>query len=456
MGAKSGQKKKPPAGKTAKAAGTKRLALVVFGAILILLFVGFAVAEGIGKSGVPEGDVAVVSNVPDDVGTVSGADYKIAVAQQVASQQLKKAPKPGSKKVEELQEAALGELLDAIWIQGEAEELGISVTDKQVETELAQIKKTNFPTAKAYKEFLESSKLTQQGVIDRVRLQLLSTKIQEVITEEAPPPSNDEIANFYEENKATQFTKKPSRDVRLIFSEDKGEAETALKELKADDSAANWKVVAKKYSADPSTSSKGGLQEGLTKEALQGTGALQGAIFKAATGEVVGLTKFQTSYVIFEVEKLNPQEVQTLGEVRAQISSQLEETAKQTYFSEFVTSYQEKWTSRTTCASEFATTRCSNYKGSGHPAEAQPACYEANPKTPANRMPGAGRPEQTRGAGSVTVLKPGGEQLAQRPVLPAATGATGEAGAELPEGVARRAHRRIGRSAVAVNRLPPP
>ena len=38
---------------------------------------------------------------------------------------------------------------------GQAEELGITVTDKQVEDELAAIKKQNFPTDKAYEKFLE-------------------------------------------------------------------------------------------------------------------------------------------------------------------------------------------------------------------------------------------------------------------------------------------------------------
>ena len=324
-----GRSKKSPAAKAGGAAGRQRLALIVFGAVFVLLFVGFAVAEGIGQPSVPSGDVAVVKSVPAEIGQISEAEYKVALAQQVAGGEQKKVPKPGSKEAKEMKEAVMVQLVQSVWIQGEAEELSISVTAKQIETELAQIKKSNWPTPAAYKEFLETSKLTQEEVNEKVKVQLLVKKIQEFVAASAPPPSNAEIAASYEENKATTYTTKPSRDVRLIINEDKAEVEAALKKLEADDSAASWKAVAKKYSSDPSTSAKGGLQTGLTEELLQTAGPLKGAIFGAATGEVNGPVKFQKNYVVFEVEKLNPEKVQTLGEVRAQISAQLAEQAKQ-------------------------------------------------------------------------------------------------------------------------------
>jgi parvulin-like peptidyl-prolyl isomerase len=442
VGAKSGQSKRPSAGKAGKASGFKRLALIVFGAIFVLLVVGFAIAQGIGRPGVASGDVALVEGVPDDIGTISEAEFKRGVAQQVAGAGLKKAPKPGSKKAEELKEAVLGEQLEGIWIRAEAEAFGLEVTDKQIETELAEIKKTNFPTATAFKEFLKSSKLSAEEVNKKVELQILSTKIQESVSAAAPPPTSSQIAESYEENKKAQFTTKPTRDVRIVINKDKGEAEAALAKLKADDSPANWKVVAAKYSADPSTKTKGGLLTGLSEELLASAGAVKDKIFSASTGEVVGPAKLQENYVVFEVEKLNPKKVQTLGEVRAQITSQLAETVKQESLQEFVTEYQSKWTSRTICAADFlSNSHCSNYKGSGHPEEAPAACYEANPKVPPKKGESLECPApvtQTKPAvpGSVSKLKPTGEQLVQRPQPAGLKAAGGVAGAVSPEGVA--------------------
>jgi parvulin-like peptidyl-prolyl isomerase len=412
---KSGQR-------SGKSAGFNRLALVIFSALFVVLFVVFAVAEGIGDPSVPSGDVAVVKGVAD--GNVSETAFKRALVQQIAGAQLKKPPKPGSTKYEELRAQALGEMLDTIWISAEAEDLGISVTDKQIETELANVKKQNFPTKKAYAEFLKTSNFTQADVDSRVELQLLSQAIQQQITNETPPVSNAEITAFYDTSKATQFTAKASRDVRIIVNRNKAKAEAAKAALDKDDSAASWKKVAAKYSADPTTKAKGGLQKEISEELLQGP--LKKAIYGSATGEVVGPVNYQGNYFVVEVEKLNAEKVKPLGEVKSQIASQLTEQKQQEFFTQFVSAYQSKWTARTFCGSEFTSAssataastlvqRCANFKSSGRPAGAPAACYEANPKTPATECPAPVEQIKPAIPGSVTALKPSGEQLVQRP-----------------------------------------
>ena len=209
------QRKRPTSGKgkSGSASGRssgptplQRLGLLVFGVAFVGLFAGFAIAQGIGYPSVPSGDVALVEGVPSDIGHVSEADYQRAFLQASAQAGLKKLPKPSDKKYEELKTSALGNLFDTIWIQGEAEELGISVTPKQVATQFVQIKKQNFKTAAEYKKFLATSHFTQADVNDRVKLQLLSTQIQQQIGNEVPPPSSSQIKQYYEAAKSTQFT----------------------------------------------------------------------------------------------------------------------------------------------------------------------------------------------------------------------------------------------------------
>ncbi len=423
MGAKAGQSRK---------LGRQRLALVVFGALFVILFAGYAIAEGIGHPSVPSGDVAIVEQVPDDIGTVSEADFKRVLLQQAAQAKLKKPPKPGASKYEELKEAAMGELLDTIWIQGEAEELGISVTPKQIATELAQIKKTNFKTPAEYRKFLKTSNFTKADVVARVKLQLLSTQIQEQISKEAPAPSSDEISDYYDLTKDAQFTTKQSRDVRLIINRNKAQIEKAKAQLDEDHSVAGWKKVAAKYSSDPTTKSKGGLQKEIGEESVQGP--LKKAIFGGATGEVKGPFVLQGNYFVVEVVKLNPEKVKPLSEVRAQISSQLAQQTQQEFFSEFVSDYQSKWASRTFCADGFVIERCANYVGSGHPSTAPASCYEANPKggTPPE-CPAPVAQAAPAVPGTVAILKPQGQRLPQRPRPAGPEEAAG--GTALPEGV---------------------
>lgn len=414
----------------------QRLALVIFGALFVILFAGFAIAEGIGDPSVPSGDVAIVEHVPDDVATVSETDFKHALVQQVAQAGLKKAPEPGDDKYEELKKGALGELLDTIWIQGEAEELGISVTPKQIATELAQVKKQNFKTEAEFQKFLKTSHFTAEDVLSRVKLQLLSTQVQEKITKEVPGASESEVADYYDAAKDTQYTTAASRDARVITNKDKAKVEEAKAALEKDDSAGSWKKVAAKYSSDPTTKSKGGLQTGLTEELLQSQEGLKTAVFGSPTGELVGPIEAEGTFFVVEVEKLNPEKVQTLDEVKAQISSQLGQQVSQEAFSEFVAEYQSKWESRTFCAADFTIERCSNYVGSGHPASAPPTCYEADPKSKAPlECPAPVTQAAPALPGSATLLKPQGERLPQR-ARPVGLEEAGEAGSALPEGIA--------------------
>ena len=413
MGAKQGQKQ----GQVSKSAGRQRLGLVVFGLLFVLLFLGFAITQGLGAPSVPDGDVAIVEEAPEDIDTVSQAEFDRAMLQAAAQAGLKAAPKPGDKKFDEIKEGALGELLDAIWIQGQAEEMGIEVTDKQIATELAQIKKQNFNTAAAFQKFLEESKFNAEDVDKRVRLQILSTQIQQRLTSGAPPATESQIEDYYEAAKETQFTQPASRDIRAIVNKDPKKVEEAKAALEKDDTPKNWKVVAKKYSEDPFTKTTGGLQAGVTEESGRFPENVEAAMFTAALLQVEGPIKGPAGSYVFQVQKTTPEKVQALKEVKAQISSQLTQQAQQESFSEFVAGYQNRWTARTFCADGYVIERCANYKGSGRPANAPPACYEADPK-------GGKRPEDCPAPvlanspalpGSTTILTPQGERLPQRP-----------------------------------------
>jgi parvulin-like peptidyl-prolyl isomerase len=415
--------------------GRQRLALGVFGALFVIVAAGYAIVNGVGHPSVPPGDVAIVTHVPQDIGAISEAAFKRALVQQAVQAKLKEPPKPGDEKYEELKTAALGELLDTIWIQGEAEELGISVTPKQIAAELAQIKKTNFKTPAEYQKFLTTSHFTKKDVLARVKLQLLSTRIQEQIAKEAPPPSSSEIADYYNSAKDAQYTTAESRDVRVVVNKDKAKVEAAKAALEKSDSPASWKKVAAKYSEDPTTKTKGGLQPALTEELLASQETLKSAVFGTPTGVVTGPVDVEGKFFVLEVEKLNPAKVKTLGEVSTEIKTQLTQQLSQEVFSEFVAEYQSKWSSRTFCAKGYEIERCANYPSAKRvekEREQYKSCYEANPKEPAKECPAPVAQTKPALPGSVTVLKPQGEQLPQRPRPEGVNEAT--AGA-LPEGV---------------------
>jgi hypothetical protein len=200
--------------------------------------------------------------------------------------------------------------------------------------------------------------------------------------------------------------------VRVVVNENKKEVEEAQKALEADNSAASWKKVTKKYS--PTTAAQGGLQKEISEEFLQEP--LKKDIFKSETGELIGPVKQAKSWLLLEVVTDHPEKVQTFPEVKATIEQTLAGEREQKYFSEWVAEdFQGKWTGRTHCASGFTIEQCANYKGTGHPAGASEACYEANPKVPAKECPAPVVQNQPALPGSVNAKTPEGERKVQRP-----------------------------------------
>jgi foldase protein PrsA len=423
-------------GRAAGPVTARRRAALGFAILFAALFLVVAIADGVGHPSVPAGDIVLVQGAPGESGRVSKADFEHALEQAAAQAGQKKIPKPGEKQYEELKETAEKTLVEPIWIEGLARELGVEVSEKEVEEEFKKLKKENFKTEAEYKKFLKEAHYTQEDVNRRVKLQKLSTEVEEKLKEGVPKPSKSEVEDYYEAAKATQFTQKPSRDIRVVVNKDRKKAEEAFEALSTNDTAKNWEAVAKKYSEDPETKESGGLKKAVTEESVKEP--LAKAYFETPEGQVSGPIAAEGKYTVFEVENSTPESIQELKAVEAQIQSTLAQRAEQEHIAAFVVNFNSKYQARTFCAVGYTYTSCANFKVSGHPSTAPAGCYEANPK--------GGLPEACPAPvfqlipalpGTVTPLEPTGKPLAQRP-HPAGEGKEAEAGAtgELPPGVA--------------------
>ena len=76
VGAKAGQRGKPEGD---RAAGRQRLALILFGALFVLLFVGFAVAQGLRLAERPLRRRGAVASVPDESANISEEEFDRAL-----------------------------------------------------------------------------------------------------------------------------------------------------------------------------------------------------------------------------------------------------------------------------------------------------------------------------------------------------------------------------------------
>ncbi len=396
--------------------GARKSGVIIFGAILVLLFAYVAIAEGIGNPGVPDGDIALVEEVPDGLGDISQEQFDRSFLQSWKRGALHEAPEPGDNQFEQIKEAAINDLLDQAWLTGEAGEIGVTATEREIDNEFQTIRQDQFPNEAAFQKFLEDSNFTEEEVLDRVRLQVLSRKIEEQITSDVTDVPEDQIEEFYESSKEN-FTTPETRDIRLIVADNQADADEVEAGLAKGSENEDYARLAEEFSTNGS-SSQGGRTVA-TEGAFPDPAGSE--VMSAEEGATLGPIEAGGDFYFFKVNKINPEETQTLDDVRGQIRQQLLPTLQQQAMSDFVADYNSKWTSRTFCSDDFKVARCSNFEGDGRLESADPACYEdgAADAEPALSCPTAVglRAPAAPGGDSLDPLAPaGGANRPQGPV----------------------------------------
>jgi foldase protein PrsA len=282
-----------------------------------------------------------------------------------------------------LRDQVLQLLVSFEWIEGEAKEQNIKVSDKEIQKTFAKQKKEAFPKEADYAKFLKDSGQTEKDIIKRVRLDTLSNKIREKVTKGKDKVSDAEITAYYNKNK-TRFAQPERRDLRIVLT--KGEAK-AKQAKQAIEDGQSFAKVAKKFSIDQASKAQGGKLPAVAKG--QQEKALDEAIFKAKKGKLTGPVKTQFGYYVFEVTKVSEASQQTLAQAKKTIEQTLSSQNQQKALDKFVKSFRKRWKAKTDCAAGYRTQDCKNApKATPTPTATAPAgggTVPAQPTpTPAN------------------------------------------------------------------------
>ena len=283
-----------------------------------------------------------------------------------------------------LSEQVMQFLISAQWIQGEAGDLGIHVSDKDVQKEFQKQKKQSFPREADYQSFLKSSGMSQKDILLRVKLDLLSNKIRDKVTKGKTKVTEAQIAAYYNNNKS-RFGQPQRRDLLVVLTKDQATANKAKAALSSGQSFAS---VAKKYSIDDASKAKGGQ---LTVSKGQQEQAFDTAVFAAKPGAVVGPVKTQFGYYVFKVTKNTPGTQQTLDQARSSIKSLLTTQGQQKALQDFVKKFQKKWKGRTDCRKGYVVQTCSNAPKQSTTSTSAPG---AVPQQGAQQTPQSGGAQQ--------------------------------------------------------------
>jgi len=275
-----------------------------------------AACGGGGSAQLDDNDVAVVAGQH-----VTKAKFDAVMSQQKRSlkSQGQAFPKAGTAAYSSLRTQVLTVLIQNAEFETEADKLGVKVSDKDVQSQLDQIKKQYFAgNEKRYQQELTKQGYTDAAVRDQIRSQLLAQRLFDKVT--ATVKASDKDVHAYYLAHKEQYP--PTRDVQeiLVGKDKQALAQSIYRQVKG---GADFTKLAKKYSQDPGSKNIGGK---FTAKKGQDVPEFDAAVFSnAKKGTLLQPvnTKQYGWFVIKLTDDVKPtSEAQVGATIRAQLEQQ--------------------------------------------------------------------------------------------------------------------------------------
>jgi parvulin-like peptidyl-prolyl isomerase len=292
----------------------KRLFIVLCLALLTVVLAACGGGGG-GQKAVPSDAVALVNG-----DAISKAQFNslMSATATVDKANKQKPPKAGTAAYKQVQDRVMAFLVQLDELAQKGSDLGVNVTDKQVESKVNGVAKQYFAgNQKKFEQGLEQQGLTLEIYKLEWRSQLLSQGIYTKVTKDVKVTPSA-VAAYYNAHKATTYTTAESRTVRHILVNSKSLATQLESQLK---NGASFAALAKKYSKDPSSAKVGGK---LTITKGETVPAFDKVAFSLKTGETSPPVHSQYGWHIIQaLTKITPAKVTPLSSVKQNIQSTL-------------------------------------------------------------------------------------------------------------------------------------
>jgi foldase protein PrsA len=240
------------------------------------------------------------------------------------------------------------------WVNGEASDEGVKVSNADADKQFATAKKQSFPKESDFQNFLKQSGMSLGDAKFQVRFNTVYTKLRQKAVKNADKVTDKAIAAFYTKNKA-RFATPATRDLRVVLTKTAAKAKQAKQALQ---SGQSWSSVAKRFSIDQASKDQGGSLLGIAKGTQEK--AFDDAIFAAKKGQLTGPVQTQFGFYVFQVQKIVAAKQQTLKAATPAIKQQLDAQNKQKADDDFNAALRKKWKARTNCADAYVMAQCKN------------------------------------------------------------------------------------------------
>jgi len=218
----------------------------------------------------------------------------------------------GEGRLLDFKQRLLDNMINQKLIEQAAKDKGIKISDEDVQKQIDQLK-AGFKDQAQFEEALKSAGMTVDSLKLQIRNQLVTQKLIETLSS-STKVSDADIQAYYDKNKTQFFQKEAKKASHILFKpEDKATAEKVLAEVKK---GGNFEALAKKYSVDTATASKGGDLGWPTTAYVP---EFEAALAKLGKGQTSALVQSPYGWHIIRVTDQRAGVQQALADVKSQI-----------------------------------------------------------------------------------------------------------------------------------------
>ncbi len=260
-------------------------------------------------------------------------------------------------------QGVLGFLIFSRWLIGEAAELGVRVSDGEVQKQLELFKYDRleglryegFPEAAGLQKSLAGSGETRSDQLWLMKLNMLAARIeQKHFSEIQQQITHAQIARYYDENRRSFFLPE-QRELEIMMTYKEAIVAKAKREVQ---SGKSFLSVARRVSVDPEAPR--GLQH-LVRG--QEEPEFNEHVFAAKPHVLEGPVHQALDYYVFEVTKVTPAGWRKLARSEAAIRQRLAAGRQRRVSAELLEAFERKWIARTSCGPGYVVPRCRQYAG---------------------------------------------------------------------------------------------
>ena len=292
-----------------------------------LIALGLALSLAIPLAGCGRNDVAAV---------VNGEEIALTELDAQVDRLVEQSPEmfegaEGQTRITEFKRQLLQSMIDNLLVRQAAAERGITVPDEEIDAQIEDLK-GGFPSEEEFNTALTEANLTVEDLRQQLRDQLVTQRLMEQLVNETEV-TDEEIAAYYEQNKAEFEEQAAVRASHILF--DKDDRATAERVLAEVNEGGDFAALAREHSKDPGSAAQGG-DLGWSDPARPYVAEFQGALEQLEIGQVSGLVETQYGWHVIRLDDKRDTRMQTLDEVRDQIEQDVLQERNIAAYQEFL------------------------------------------------------------------------------------------------------------------------